>query len=102
MVNVLNGAAAAEFHCDPQFLPPQIRAKILDNVEMLRILQHVNLLLDEREVVARLELDDLDGAHCPAHRVFRLVHIAIRARADPTQQVEVVLRVSPRNVAQGR
>lgn len=72
LVDVLQAAAAAILHADPQFVAPQIRAKVRDDVRMAAVAHHDDLLLDHLDVVARLDFDHFDGGQLVALDAFRL------------------------------
>ena len=51
-VTHLHGSSAAEFHADPEFVPPQVSPVIGDHVLVTAISHHQDLLLDYREIIA--------------------------------------------------
>ena len=73
---------------------------------MSAVFHHQNLLLDDAEVVAGLQLDDLDGRELfmavalPVGREdsASLVDVAVGSGPDPVQKLVVFLRVPPADV----
>ena len=51
MVDILKRSAATILHTDPELVSPQVRAKVLYDVDVSAVLHHDDLLLDDTEVV---------------------------------------------------
>ena len=62
MIDVLKGWSSAVLHTYPQFVPPQVGPKVLDDVGVPAVFHHQDFLLDNPEVVPRLKFDHLDGS----------------------------------------
>ncbi len=65
VVDVLQRAAPAVLHADPQLVSPQVGSVIGDDVRVPAVLHHEDLLLDQTEVIALLQLDHLDRSEFP-------------------------------------
>ena len=55
VVDVLQGPAPAVLHAYPQLVSPEIGTKVGNNIWMSAVLHHENLLLDDTEVIPRLQ-----------------------------------------------
>lgn len=113
MVNVLERRSPAVLHAYPELVPAQVGPEVLDDVGVSAVLHHQDLLLDDAKVVAGLQLDHLDGGEAAmgaglasAAAVLGdpagLVDVAVGAGPDPLEELVVILRVSPRDVAAER
>ena len=56
MINILQGAPATIFHTDPQLVAPEVGAEVGHDVGVAAVLHHQDLLLDDAEVISRLQL----------------------------------------------
>ena len=52
VVDILERAAAAELHTDPEPVLPQVGAEVGHDVRVAAVLHHQNLLLDDAKVVS--------------------------------------------------
>lgn len=72
LVDVLQAAAAAVLHADPQLVAPQVRAKVGDDVRVPTVAHHDDLLLDHLDVIAGLNFDHFYGGQLVALDAFCL------------------------------
>ena len=99
VVDILEAAAAAVLHADPELIPAEVGAEVGDDVGVAAVLQdretmtktssdefrhaktqsmgvcgnylhHEDLLLDDAKVVALLQLDHLDGRELAGRDAF--------------------------------
>lgn len=74
LVDVLQTATATVLHADPELVPAQIRAEVGDNVGVAAIAHHYDLLLDDLDVIALLQLNHLYGG-----QIIALDDLGLRA-----------------------
>ena len=72
VVDVLEAAAAAVLHADPELVTTEVGTVVSDDVGVAAVLHHEDLLLDDAKVVALLQLYHLDGRERAGRDAFRL------------------------------
>ena len=82
VVDILQAAAATVLHGDPQLVLAQVAAEVGHDVRVLAVRQDLNLLLDNGEVIALVDVDNLQRTVQSAFDHLGLVDFAIRTASN--------------------
>ena len=83
VVDVLQGRPAAVLHADPELVPPEVGAEVGHDVGVAAVLHHQDLLLDDAEVIPRLQLYHFNGSCLASGQPLGLKHDTLQFTLRP-------------------